>query len=149
MVTGAYNNQIHSKTNRPPNSLIFAPYHNSMTDIHYHYYIDDEDFKNEYDELLTNVRQHIIRGGHKIQKDHPFKEGMIVYRKILDTVGNNKKLVPRYEGPFKIHSINETTGDCQLIYITKSGREVMRRNNKLYYAYIKQLKLQNRKTDGN
>uniref|UniRef100_A0A0N5C9K1 RNA-directed DNA polymerase n=1 Tax=Strongyloides papillosus TaxID=174720 RepID=A0A0N5C9K1_STREA len=143
MVVGAYNAQVHSTIKVSPNKIIFYPSHHS-SDLHYPSYLDDPEYQKEYDDLLAKTRKLLTDGqNNKTTKDHSFKVDMIVHRKILDTVGNQRKLVERYKGPYIIKSIDNETGDCKLNYITAKGREARRRDGYIS-AHVKQLKIATR-----
>uniref|UniRef100_A0A0K0EWM4 PAZ domain-containing protein n=1 Tax=Strongyloides venezuelensis TaxID=75913 RepID=A0A0K0EWM4_STRVS len=143
MVVGAYNAQVHSTTKVSPNKIIFYPSHHS-SDLHYPSYLDDPEYQKEYDDLLAKTRKLLTNSQtNKTTKDHPFKVDMIVYRKILDIFGNQRKLVERYKEPYIIKSIDDETGDCKLNYITAKGREARRRDG-FISAHVKQLKIATR-----
>uniref|UniRef100_A0A0K0FBA5 Transposase n=1 Tax=Strongyloides venezuelensis TaxID=75913 RepID=A0A0K0FBA5_STRVS len=71
-------------------------------------------------------------------KNHGFRIGDQVYKKLLDRVGNTRKLEKGYKGPYKLTTIDEETGNCQLQSISRYGRA---NEKKLITAHIKQLKL--------
>ncbi|CEF60593.1 Hypothetical protein SRAE_X000232800 [Strongyloides ratti] len=114
------------------------PYHKGIETLHYPIYLDEEEYRVEFDRLLSKTRQIMEWKMEKGDKTHHFKEGMIVYKRIMETVGNGKKLVERFKRPFIIKKIDDNTGDCELTYITSSGREAKTQNKIL--AHIRQLK---------
>uniref|UniRef100_A0A0N5BH08 RNA-directed DNA polymerase n=1 Tax=Strongyloides papillosus TaxID=174720 RepID=A0A0N5BH08_STREA len=139
LVAGAYNNQDHSTTKTAPVTIIFNKYHSfPENSFHLPHYLDFMEHRQEYDEILGRVRKLIMSKSKTINKDHGFKIGDQVYKKLLDRVGNTRKLETRYKGPYKLIHIDEETGNCQLQSISRYGRA---NEKKLVMAHIMQLKL--------
>uniref|UniRef100_A0A0K0FRB5 RNA-directed DNA polymerase n=1 Tax=Strongyloides venezuelensis TaxID=75913 RepID=A0A0K0FRB5_STRVS len=138
LVVGAYNGQKHAVTNIAPNKLILFPYHKGIKVLHYPIYLDEEEYRDEFDRLVCKTRQIMeLKLGNE-EKTHHFKEGMRVYKRSMEAVGNGKKLVERFRGPYVIKKINNITGDCELVYITTAGREA--KMQKKIMAHVRQLK---------
>ncbi|CEF61344.1 Hypothetical protein SRAE_0000047000 [Strongyloides ratti] len=138
MVAGAYNGQKHSTTRIAPNKLVLFPYHKGIEILHYPVYLDEQEYQEEYDRVVANTRKIMMGKGENSNKEHQFKEGMMVYKKVLDTVGNSRKLQERFKGPYIIKKIDEVTGACELVLITARGREIKSRDKIL--AHVRQLK---------
>lgn len=73
----------------------------------------------------------------KAEKDTIFRKGQSVYVKILDKVGNEKKIKKRYKDPYIVSEINNSTGNCKLVKRTQRGRQI----KGTIRAHVKQLKL--------
>lgn len=142
MVVGAYNNQKQTSIAVAQNHLIFTKYRKLEKNfLHFpNYLYDGQRNQQEFDEILRRVRTILMekyRRNKDTNKKSLFKEGQMVYLKVLDKVGNKKKLVERYKGPFILSEIEELTGNCKLKKRTQKGRML----NDTIRAHIKQLKL--------
>uniref|UniRef100_A0A0N5BIP1 Integrase catalytic domain-containing protein n=1 Tax=Strongyloides papillosus TaxID=174720 RepID=A0A0N5BIP1_STREA len=147
IITHTYNNQPHSITKAVPYEVMFGK--KKMTierNLGLLNHLNNNELSIRHENLIAEVLEILTKEQKKKLTCKPkfFKEGDIVLKKILNAVGNKGKLAEKYEGPYIIVSIDDTTSNCKLTKITKRGRlsHFGSKGNRIYkVAHVKQLKM--------
>uniref|UniRef100_A0A0N5BUR8 RNA-directed DNA polymerase n=1 Tax=Strongyloides papillosus TaxID=174720 RepID=A0A0N5BUR8_STREA len=130
IISHTYNNQIHSITEAIPYEVIFGRRKTPMDmNLRLLNHLNDAELQVDYERLIASVINNLNRQ---------------VLKRIMGRIGNESKLKDKYDGPYVIMNIDQTTGNCELSKLLKSGRisHTINRGRRIYnVAHIKQLKL--------